>query len=56
MHKQSMMKDQEINQYQKRQADYETRIVLLQEQSKNNRMLEKMHKDGGINLNHMKAL
>lgn len=43
MHKQSVAKDSEITHLQGRQADYEKRIVLLQQQAKDNKLLQKLH-------------
>ena len=42
LHKQSMLKDQEISHLQGRQAEYEKRLVLLQQQSKDNKLLQRM--------------
>jgi len=39
MHKQTVLKDNEIMNLQSRQADYEKRIVLLQQQTKDNKLL-----------------
>lgn len=56
MHKQSQLKDQEITHLQGRHADYEKRIVLLQQQSKDNKLLQKMQQENGINQAHIKNL
>ena len=56
IHKQSILKDQEITHLQSRQADYEKRIVLLQQQTKDNKLLQKLHQENGINQAHIKSL
>jgi transcription-repair coupling factor (superfamily II helicase) len=56
IHKQSILKDNEITHLQSRQADYEKRIVLLQQQTKDNKLLQKLHQENGINQAHIKSL
>ena len=56
MHKQSQLKDQEITHLQGRQADYEKRMVLIQQQSRDNHLLQKMHEQGGSGSAHLKSL
>ena len=56
MHKQSMLKDQEITHLQGRQADYEKRVALIQQQAKDNKLLQKLHQENGINQAHIKSL
>ena len=56
MHKQTVLKDQEIAQLHSRQADYDKRIALLQQQSRDNKLLQKMHQENGINQAHIKSL
>ena len=56
VYKQSIQKDQEISILTSRQADYEKRIVLLQKQAKDSKLLRQMNEDAGINQNHIKSL
>ena len=56
MRKQSQLQDQEITHLQGRQADYEKRMVLIQQQSRDNHLLQKMHEQGGSGSAHLQSL